>query len=94
MALLPTGRYCDHISQRKPGAPERQCHRRAQHTIKGRSGGNLDYCNKHIEIGLREYPQHDIASAGDRKSLYAWELDQDSIAAIANTELHSKRSAP
>ncbi len=57
MALLNHGRYCDHVSQRKPGARESQCHRPAKHTIRGRSGGYLDYCNKHIEAAIREYPQ-------------------------------------
>ena len=57
MSLLNNGRFCDHTSQRKPGAPEHQCHRQAYHTIHGLSGGELDYCNKHIRHGLKEYPQ-------------------------------------
>ena len=57
MALLNTGRYCDHVSQRKPGSKETFCKRRAYHTINSKFGGTLDYCNKHIERGLREYPQ-------------------------------------
>lgn len=57
MAILPNGRYCDHVSQRKPGAPETFCRRKAHHTIRGKSGGPLDYCNKHISAALKEYPQ-------------------------------------
>ena len=59
MALLNDGRFCDHTSQRKPGALEHQCHRKAKQTIKTKHGGTLDYCKKHIDTALKEYPQNE-----------------------------------
>ena len=51
--LLTNGRYCDHVKQRKPGAVEKNCNRRASHTIDTKYG-TLDYCNKCLPAGKNQ----------------------------------------
>lgn len=53
MALLPDGKRCDRVIYGKRG--EYFCNRRAKHEIKGHSGGELHYCNKHIKAARKEY---------------------------------------
>ena len=53
MAILKNGKFCDYLSQRRPGAREVLCERPAHHELIGLAGSRLQYCNKHIEVARR-----------------------------------------